>query len=284
MKKFLKIRNILIGCVILLISCISYILLTDEYDQAKFRTMQDAIPSSENVDLTGLREIQASGGPSINFPDLKQKLAPIKKHIIIIDALRQYHGYIKEIPTTFFAYERHHPDWRHMVRRLIFTGTIRTCTESIVPESEMAKRYGFEYKKIMIDSKVLTPDESVDEFVAFVDNLPDNRWVHFHCRLGKGRTSMMLTMLDIMKNAPKVALNDIAKRQYLLGSENLFNTVARSGGTYYSKTLTRRKQFIEDFYKFVCQRKGGGTQRWSDWHQQQNVNNTVIANTLSSRS
>jgi len=35
----------------------------------------------------------------------------------------------------------------------------------------MAKRYGFGYKKIQIDSKVLTPDESVDEFVAFFDHL-----------------------------------------------------------------------------------------------------------------
>jgi len=78
---------------------------------------------------------------------------------------------------------------------------------------------------------------------------------------------MMLIMLDIMKNAPKVTLTNIVKRQYLLGSENLFNTVARSRGTYYSSTLTRRKQFIENFYEFICQRKAGGLERWSDWHR-----------------
>ena len=267
MRRFLRGRNILIGSVVILIVGLLYLLSTDEYSQANFRTMQDTISSSKKVDLTGLREIQASGGPSINFPDLKKKLAHIKKQIIIVDAMRQYHGYVKKTPTTFFAYERPEPDWRHLLRRLIFTGTLQICSESIIPEAEMAKKYGFGYKKIKIDSKVLTPDKSVDEFIAFFDHLPDNIWVHFHCRLGKGRTSMMLIMLDIMKNAPKVALKDIVKRQHLLGSENLFNTVARSSGTYYSITLTRRKQFIENFYEFICQRKAGGIERWSDWRR-----------------
>jgi len=274
MKRFFRLRNIILGTILIALFSLTYVLFTDSYSEARFRTMQDPISNAEEVDLTGLRELQISGGPSIIFSNLRKSLSHINKKIIIVDGIRQYHGYINETPTTFFAYERHDPDWRHFIRRLIYTGTTQIRPDLVSPESELIKKYGFEYENIKIDSKVRTPDEAVDAFVTFVDTLPDNVWVHFHCRLGKGRTSMMLIMFDTMKNAPKVALKDIVKRQHLLGSENLFNTVARSRGTYYSSTLTKRKQFIEAFYDFICQRKAG-IQKWSEWHALQPSPETV---------
>jgi hypothetical protein len=76
---------------------------------------------------------------------------------------------------------------------------------------------------------------------------------------------MMLVMLDIMKNAPTVSLHDIVKRQHLLGSEDLLNTTVWARGTYTKKQLEQRRDFITQFYEFVCQRKAGGSQLWSEW-------------------
>ncbi len=274
MNRFLKIRTLFIGGFILIIGGLGYFLSTDTYSQARFRTMQDPIPSQEKVDLTGLRDLPASGGPVVHFLDLKKKLQHVNKKIIIVDALRQYHGYVscgylKEIPTTFFAYDRRTADWKHLIRRAICMQTTAVLSHLVTPEKEVAEKYGFDYRNIQIDSRISTPDKAVDEFVAFFDTLPSDAWIHFHCRLGKGRTSIMLVMFDTMKNAPHVALKDIVRRQFLLGSENLFNIIARGGGAYFSSTLKKRKKFIEDFYAFICQRKAGGIQRWSDWHKQQ---------------
>ncbi len=274
MKKFLQIRNLLMGTMLLLLLGIAYVLFTDDYTQAKFRTMQDAISSSKHANLTGLREIRASGGPIVNFPHLKKKLKRHKKNLIIVDGMWEYHGYINGIPTTYFGYQKQDLDLRYLLRRLIFTGTTRARPDLVTPEAKVAKSYGFGHKNIKIDSKALTTNQAVDEFVAFFDALPPNTWVHFHCRLGKGRTSMMLVMLDTMKNAPKVALADIIKRQHILGSENLSNTISKKGGTYTSETLTNRKKFIENFYEFVCQRKAGGIQRWSDWNDLKKTSQT----------
>lgn len=274
MKLRFKLKKIIIVSALVFICSATYFLSTDRYSQAKFRTMQDQIVPHEELDLTGLKELQASGGAIVNFPELKKKLAHVKNTIIIVDAMRQYHGYINndfftEVPTTFLAYERHDPDIRHFTRRLFMTGTTHVRQDLVIFEKNLAEKYGFGYENISIDSRVVTPDEGVDAFVRFFDSLPENTWVHFHCRLGKGRTSMMLVMFDTLKNAPKVALKDIVKRQFLLGSENLFNTIARSSGTYYSSTLQKRKKFIEDFYAFIVQRKSGGIQKWSEWRKAQ---------------
>ena len=75
-------------------------------------------------------------------------------------------------------------------------------------------------------------------------------------------------MWDMFKNASLVSINDIVQRHYLLGSENLFDTKVWKNGTYDQNKLEARKMFIEDFYEFVCQRKAGGIQQWSEWRRQ----------------
>ena len=257
--------------VIFLVFGVFYLLSTDEYTDAKFRTTQDKISATESVDLTGLDKLSASGGPIMNFVTLKKKLGFVTKPIIIVDGMKEHHGYIKDIPITFFGYHRKKPDLRYFFRRLFFTGTIQPQTAWIVQESEVAQKYGFGYANIKIDSKCVTPDVKVDEFVAYFDQAPENVWFHFHCRHGKGRTSIALVMFDIMKNAPEVALEDIVRRQYLLGSVNLSDTEQwRKNSTYPSKALERRKKFIQEFYAFICQRKAGGMQVWSDWRAASN--------------
>jgi predicted protein tyrosine phosphatase len=274
MRKLLNLKSIITGggLVLLLgLLFLVYLVSTDNYTNASFRTMQDKISSTEQVDLKGLRELQASGGPSVDFDRLKKDLSHIKNRIIIVDGTNQSQGYIKKIPTTFLGYSSKDTDLRHFIRRLIYTYSLEEHPELITPEQEIAKKYGFEYQSIAIESKFLSPDASIDAFLNFIDTLPDNTWLHFHCRHGKGRTSMMLAMYDIMKNAPAVHLHDIVKRQHLLGSIDLSDTQpwVKAKKTYPAGALQRRKKFIEQFYTFICQRKAGGVQKWSEWRRQQ---------------
>ncbi|MBX9786439.1 MAG: hypothetical protein K2Y08_03775 [Alphaproteobacteria bacterium] len=274
MSKILSLKHIKTGVGILfflILFFLVYFVSTDDYTNAPFRTMQDRISSAEQVDLRGLRELLASGGPSVDFDDLSKRLDHVKSRIIIVDGTHQIQGYFKKIPTTFLGYKVDDVDLRHIIRRLIYSYSIEEHPELVTPESEIAKQYGFEYTNIRIESKIPSSDEAIDTFVNFIDTLPENTWVHFHCHHGKGRTSLMLTMYDIMKNAPTVSLQDIVKRQHLLGSVNLSNTTSwkKGRGTYTSETLENRKKFIERFYNFICQRKAGGIQKWSDWCRQQ---------------
>ena len=140
-------------------------------------------------------------------------------------------------------------------------------SELVSSEEEEVKKHGFQYKKVNIGGAFISSDKDIDEIIAFYDSKPPKSWYHFHCLNGKGRTSLLLVMLDIIKNAPRVSLEDIVKRQRFLGSEDLFDVEVWKGGSYSKNRLEQRKKFVEKFYQFVSQRKNaGGIQLWSEWH------------------
>jgi hypothetical protein len=233
----------------------------------KFRTMQDEIPHATQIDLTGLRDIQASGGDMPRFLALHWWLRGVKLHTIIVNAEPKSIGYINALPASLFKYGNKKLGWRRYIRRLLITGTLSDRSDRVSSEAEEAKKYGFDYEPVIIGSRFTASDQDIDKIIIFLDNLPKNTWLHFHCKHGAGRTSMLLVMLDMMKNAPKVALHDIVQRQHLLGSVDLFDTNFW-GGVYTKDMLENRKKFIEQFYEFICQRKAGGTQLWSEWQKQ----------------
>jgi hypothetical protein len=263
-------KSTFIGGGIILVGGLFIFLFFDAfYGGNKFRTMQDKIYSLENIELKGLRELKASGGNLPRLHYVSWKLSHIQEPKIILDLKSEFHGYIKGIPTTFFAYNRSEPALRHIPRRYLITGSIDILPDHVLPEEDEVKKFGFAYKSIDVGSKFIATDEQIDELVTFFDTLPKNTWVHIHCTNGAGRTSTALAMLDIMKNAPDVTLDQIVKRQYLLGSVNLFDTEVWKGGTYTKEELENRKKFIENFYVFICERKAGKIQVWSEWQRKQ---------------
>lgn len=254
-----------------IICALIFYFFADAFYTSQFRLMTDNISSTQQVDLRGLRELRASGGNLVRFSDLSHKLSHIKGRKIIVDGMAEFHGYIYGIPTTFLAYQRKAPGLKHLIRRLVFTGSPEIRLDLVKTEEDEAKTYGFDYKKINIGSNFIETNENIDQIVDFFNQQPSDAWYHFHCARGKGRTSVLLVMFDIIKNAPEVALNDIVKRQHLLGSEDLFDTEVWKNGTYDKTMLENRKKFIEDFYEFICQRNSGGLQQWSEWKSQKKV-------------
>lgn len=259
----------IIGLSILCLGGIAF-LFADAFYDSNFRTMQDEIVTEEDVDLTGLRELRASGGFSVDYRDVKRRLSHIDGTKIVVDGMSGKHGYIHEVPITMLGYHLSHPlGLRHTLRRLILTGTLDKRENLITNPADEAKKFGLQYENVQIVSKTVMKDENVERILDLFENAPSDAWFHFHCHHGKGRTSAMIVMLDILKNAPQVALKDIIKRQHLLGSVNLFDTTRWKRGTYSKDLLEARKKLIEDFYDFVVQRKQGGIQNWTQWHRTQ---------------
>lgn len=275
-KKSQKKRYLITGSIIGIFSCIILFVLFNAYFYDDFRTLQDKNLMSKKINLTGLREIHASGGALPRFPGLKLRMCFITKEpIVIVNAEDEPMDYVSGIPISLLGYRGKTPELKHYIRRLIFVNSTEVANSLISSEADEARKYGFNYQNIIIHSRSSTPDNSVDEFVSFFDNLPENTWIHFHCHHGQGRTTMMLSMLDILRNAPTVTLPDIVKRQYYSSGVDLFDTIEWKDGSYNKQQLVTRKKFIENFYDFVVQRKAGGEKLWSVWIQQKRRNETI---------
>lgn len=268
MRRIFSIRNFLFVCFVFILAYVG-LDLQDEYRKyGNFRAMQDPIVLSKDVDKTGLEDLNIAGGSLVNFNDLEKKLEEYPFQIIVVNGTGYSYGYIQGILENYLDYPHPVPSWKAGLRRLFYTGTLKVRPNLVVSEAQEAQRHGYSYVRLPIGSKYTTSDKNIDDFVTFFYSLPQDAFVFYHCRHGKGRTSMLLVMSDIMKNAPQVGLQDIVKRQHLLGSVDLFDVNPWTKGTYAVDLLKKRKEFIEKFYQFVCQRKAGGIQKWSQWHRQ----------------
>lgn len=128
-------------------------------------------------------------------------------------------------------------------------------------ESKLASSNNIGYLRIAVTDGHRPTDESVDQFVKFVTNLPDNYWLHFHCKHGDGRTTTFMALFDMMKNSKNVSLDDIIERQYLLSNFNLFK----------SEEENKRVLFLKNFYKYSKENNDNFKTTWSEWVKQNNI-------------
>ena len=261
-----------------------------------FRMMNDAWHNElrgKEPTRDGLDKLwaSASGQPSLGaLPTLYEKLHDTEPDakIFLIDLRQESHGFVNSLPVSWYIEKNQANVGKNSyeveadeVERLNNLRGVETTFEplgnsdkqlfkpiTIIPrfmatEREASEKVGFEYVRFAAADMQFPAPEVVDEFITFVVNLPENSWLHFHCQAGHGRTTTFLAMYDILKN-PQVSLEEICKRQYLLGGSNLL--LEPEGDDWYSKMNRDRAKKIRLFYKFVQGTRSEqiGLQ-WSEW-------------------
>ncbi len=107
-------------------------------------------------------------------------------------------------------------------------------------------------------------DHEVDAFISFYKQLPENAWLHFHCSAGRGRSTTLLTLHDIMLNAPSSTLEEIIKRQTDLGGVDLIHISDNPVKEWKRPHAEQRGNFIRQFYQYAKE-EPGYTVSWSEW-------------------
>ena len=241
----------------------------------------------------GLAELHASAGaqPSERaLNEVRDKVSAIDSvaKIIVVDLRQESHGFANSIPVSWWIEHNAANAGKSAaeveateVKLLDDLRGVETTFEplgnadkqtfkpvTIVPrfmqtERDVCAKVGVEYMRFAAADMQFPAPEVVDEFIQFVATLPENSWLHFHCQAGQGRTTTFLVMYDIMKN-PDVSLEEICKRQYLLGGSNLL--VEPEGDDWYAKMSRDRAKKIRLFYEFVQGTRSEqiGLQ-WSEW-------------------
>lgn len=245
---------------------IAWVML-DGYRVYRFRTSHDDISFSSDVDLTGLKKLNLSGSNQIVFRDLSKKLENVNLPVYILDLSNDSPGYIGEFTADFFGYPSISPKIKHYIRRFLILGRLGVGESDLRTEAQVAASYQFHYFHIPLKAHTIPQGHFVDTFINALESIPQQAWIHTHCQSGRGRTSLAMIMVDIFKNHNKVTLDNILKRQYLLGSQDLSDTSLWRNGTYTQQMLNDRKAFIISFYHYIKQRQAGGINTWSEWKE-----------------
>ena len=261
-----------------------------------FRWMNDAWQvdvRGKEPTRNGLDNLRASASGQPSLAALKTLYQTIHERepdaqIFLVDFRQESHGYANSLPVSWYIEHNAANAGKNSVdveadevERLNNLRGVDTTFEplgnadkqtlkpiTIIPrfmqtERDASEKLGFVYQRFAAADMQFPAPEVVDEFIMFVVSLPQNAWLHFHCQAGHGRTTTFLVMYDILKN-PDVSLEEICKRQYLLGGSNLL--LEPQGDDWYSKMARDRADKIRRFYDFVQGTRAEqiGLQ-WSEW-------------------
>lgn len=241
-----------------------------------FRMCNSYIKDDAVEDLSGLSDLNISGSGQFSENSLdmiKNKIG--SNSIIIVDLKQEDHGFINGTPISWvnkkntsnkgLTKEQILDNENNKLSGIENNKEISIQNQKLIPtkvqnENELVENKGMSYIRIPVTDKEKPSDDMVDYFVQFVQSLPQNTWVHFHCEEGLGRTTTFMAMYDIMKNAKKVNLEDIMNRQVLIGGQDLLDDKINT-----STNAKERAEFIKKFYEYSLQNNNSFKITWSQW-------------------
>ncbi|MCR5558998.1 MAG: hypothetical protein K6F62_01380 [Schwartzia sp.] len=134
--------------------------------------------------------------------------------------------------------------------------------QNVQNEKEIVEAIGFRYVRFYVTDRKYPDTATIEAFLDFVESLPDNAWVHFHCHAGHGRTTSFMAMYDMIRN-PDIPFEEIIKRQYLLGGSDL---TALKNDARKNEWGAQRLELLQNFSRYIRAKHAGETAlRWGEW-------------------
>ncbi len=145
--------------------------------------------------------------------------------------------------------------------------TLVLTPKTVETPEELVKSLGAEYLLIGNNRFSDISDENVDQFISYFCKMPEDTWYHFHCKKGKSRTTLFMTILDLMVNADILSLEEIMHRQKLMGGSDLLDVTPKDAGWQNEKAFKKDWiVFLKRFHKYAKENKASHfAKTWSNW-------------------
>lgn len=245
----------------------------------RFRKTSDKIKTEGKMpNLTGLAELNASGSQQFtpgNINLVKDAIGKDKK-ISVVDLRQESHGFINHLAVSWklpdsnkankgLTRDQVIKEEKKLLKSIKLNEPVKIKKKTVIPvkvqsEKQLVKDAGMDYIRVTVTDTERPEDDMVDYFVKKVRKLPEDTWLHFHCKAGMGRTTTFMAMYDMMKNSKKVSLEDIMERQELLGGVKLLKPV---GGK--ESESQKRSDFLRQFYQYTKENNDNFKTSWSQW-------------------
>lgn len=266
----------------------------------RFRTTSDNLPVDVTYQQDGLAELHAAGSQQFSSEGLKAALEKIpSKSVVIIDLRRESHGILNGNGVSWYGPQNAANEnktteqikvsearlltrlkksrfrWVHeIIEKTDDDYVDKTHQEfmrvqNVKSEQQLAAEYHAGYKRFYVEDFHRADDEDVDQFVRFAKHIPDNTWLYFHCRAGRGRTTSFMAMYDMMRNAKKVSFDDILGRQLAIGGSDLRELPEKHSFKY--KYATERLKFLKNFYQYAKENNDDFSTTWRQWLDKKSV-------------
>ncbi len=139
--------------------------------------------------------------------------------------------------------------------------------EQVETPEELVTRLGAEYLLIGTKRFSEASDDDIDRFIDYMRQMPGDTWYHFHCKKGKSRTTLFMTLFDMLHNADNVSMEDIVKRQRVIGGSDLLDITPKD--PTWSNEKGSKKQWVvllARFHRYAQENKATNfAKTWTQW-------------------
>ncbi len=242
----------------------------------------------------GLADLKVSASSDFSAGELDAVIAEIRKvhdgPITVVDLRKETHGLLNGNHVSRYGKQ----NWDNIGRgreeiiseeEAMLHGTVGTQVDfggrpggrsntldvtSAQTEAELCASRGIGYFRLTVLDHCFSDPESIDEFIAFVRNLPADTWLHVHCQGGVGRTNMYLVFYDFLRN-PDVPEKDVIYRHFNQGGNFMYYKGDKPGEAAYKVPLAQEKaEMIPLVYKYIQEQQPKGFKRtWTQWKAKQ---------------
>jgi len=259
-----------------------------------FRTTDQPLETKDGKlpSAAGLASLHESGGSEFAPAGLKLMLGKLHGPVTVFDLRQETHVFVNDVPISWMATN----NWSNVGRthqaieaeetarvKATKPGTtleladdkIKKGTEGATPperitvaravtEREIVEAAGARYVRVTVTDHARPLDSEVDRFIEAVRAMPADGWAHFHCRAGRGRTTTFMALYDMLRNARTVSVEDIARRQEILGNDYDVLKPAEAGS--WKVPITEdRIAFVRAFHEYAKANPNGRPHLWSEW-------------------
>jgi hypothetical protein len=240
----------------------------------------------------GLDQLRCSGSAQFSATTLKNIQRIVKAPLIVMDLRLEPHGFLEGHSVSWFAPgnnfygAKYTPYWHQHEenliaplrkakqtkvytiidkynKRIIEASSFFLSHQRSMNEKELSHLHNVSYVRVPVLDSQLPEDEALDIFLETIKHIPQNAWVHFHCRAGKGRTTLFMILYDIIHNVGRVPLEEIMSRQYLLSPTNF--------KIYPPERRERTLKLLKNFYAYCADPNGFKKTKWSLWIKNKNA-------------